>query len=216
MIRDLHGNIIPMGKVIRTLNENFLAISELPNWLEVSGSTSGYNYSIVGPDIDYGYLQLTTPTIQNSDCVLSILPSGINMDKIKEIVLSVDALVFESADVEFYLELVNGTYKGVSLACENGGYTDIRIRKADGVYSIPVNYDLLGMNGFKRKRNITLRIRSDKKIVLMEGDSVFFEKTVNDAAINGILYPRMVIKNMSSDQSQFLRISALSLSIIHN
>ena len=216
MIRDIHGNILPLGKTIRTLEETFLGITTLPSWLTVTGEY-GVNSAIVGPEADYGYLQVNTDTFNNNVATLNVLPTGIDMSKVKEIILSVDSLVYSDQTVNIFISIMDmDVTKGVTIQ-EKDNAVEIVGRNATSSYTVLTNYRIKGLSEFKRRRNLILRLRSDGTVSLLEGDNVCAEVKLTSAQmdLSGVLYPSISVQTMNS-APQYLRLSRVALSIIHN
>ena len=220
MIRDIDGNIVPFGKVERKLEECFLG-SALPAWLTVTGTGSG---SIVLPHVDYGYYQLTTGETVNNLVTLNILPTGIDMTKFKEIKLDIDALVFGSNEetVDFFVGMIDSAVdRGFTiqhLFTGTVGYAfDVRTRHTTGDTVQEINYDLMANGDWQRRRNLTIRLRSDSTISLAENDSVFWEKTIpsTEMLLNGVLLPTISLRTRTAG-AKYVRFSRIALTLIHN
>jgi hypothetical protein len=218
MIRDFEGNIVPLGKTARTLEENFLGITALPSWLTVSGSGQ-FSHSIVPPNADYGYLQLNTGTSQYSSVELNILPAGIDMSKIKEVILEFDSLKFSNtsqSELHYFVEL-KGTDTGVTLRSDtdNIGST-IRTAYVGGTLDTDINYDPITKDG-TASRNLSLRLRADGTFVLAESGYVLLEKKFDNTQLNlsGVIFPKLSIMTRNAG-SKWVRLSAARLTIIHN
>jgi len=214
MIRDMQGDILQAGKTIRTKEETFLGISSLPNWLTVTGR--GATSSIAGLETDYGYLQINTGSDVSDVTVLNIFPNGVIFDNIKEIILSLDSLVFSSASIIFFMSIMNvGATKGVTI--EDRAVNTAIVGRNVSKVTIPTNYKMLGSSEFQRRRNISLRLRSNGTVALLEGDNVFAEKTFTTAEmdLNGVLFPQIAIQTDVA-VSNYLRLSRIALTIIHN
>lgn len=56
------GQVIPHGKVSRTLEENFLTASALPSWLEASSGTASFD----APSAGFGGCKMTTGSTTNN------------------------------------------------------------------------------------------------------------------------------------------------------
>jgi len=219
MIRDMNGNIVPFGKTHRKIEETFMFSTTLPSWLTVTGT--GATSSIVLPHTDYGYLQVNTGATANNVSTLNILPSGIDMTKCKEIILEIDSFVTsENEDhMELYFNMNNGAgNKGISLITQksvNATLPFVKVRPSNALQ--PINYNIIQGSEYNRRKNIVIRLRSDKTYVLMECDNVVFEYAIpaENIDIDAILLPQIAIKTLANEANYF-RLSRVAISIIHN
>lgn len=217
MIRDINGEILPYGKTKRTIEETFLATTTLPSWLTINGGT-GFGYEIIPPSTSRGYLSVKTPNANNNGNVtLNILPNGIHMGHIKEIVLELDSLVFDSDKINLYISFQNSaSTAGVEISDR---YTTFNaVGKIGGVATNQkVNYHLRDFAGYNKRRNLSIRIRDDRTVILAEGDSVFFEHqfTPSQLKIDELIFPRIIAATTES-VNHYVNFSRIAFSVIHN
>lgn len=225
LIRDFNGNIIPLGKTIRTISEPFF-LGTLPGWMTVTGDT-GYSYSIAGPDTDQGYLQVTAAAGVGNRAFLNLFPNGLNfvqttgIPKIKEVIIELDSLVFDSANLTFYVDLRDASgQNGFLLTAVGNNPQSVTITgyNANTPTTVNVNYDILYQLDVPErsyKRNLVCRFQWDGTYILAEGDSVFCAGKFTSSQINTnyLLYPKVWIYN-SDTASHYFRVSQVSCSVV--
>lgn len=210
MLKDMNGQPIPFGKTTKTLEENFLGTTALPSWLTFEGTGT---HAIVPPNVDYGFLQLSTGEVANDTVTLKILPNGVNMNYVKELILELDSFCFDTSftGLQYFINFVTAD-------SQNGftfyGQTSVlRGRKAGVVTEKTANYALEQ----NRRINLTFRIRNDGTVVLMEGDQIVFEYrfTTTEMDIKKLIYPSFLIRTLDGTKKT-VRFSRVALSLVHN
>lgn len=223
MLRDTQGDVIPLGKTSRKIEETFLNTTTLPSWLAFSpGSTGVSTYRIVGIEEDYGYFEMKTDALTNSGAKLSIFPNGINFNNIKEVIIELNSVVFSSgSSLEFFFQFANPT-SFVSLrslpAYAKKTVLDIRNDSA-GVRDVKnINhYPIIDLDEYKRKRNFSIRLRNDGTFVLESENIVVAEYKMSTAQFNKdrVYFPELTIKTVDSN-AKWMRFSRIAATIIHN
>lgn len=222
MIRDLNGDIIPLGKTIKKVEENFLTSTTLPNWLDFGGNGAP-EQRIVGLESDYGYFEMKTGAATGDSAKLNIFPNGINMTNIKEVIIELDSLVFSSgSNIEFFLQFQSPSAH-ISLRSLPSNYNNTTlfdIRNDDtevrDLFQIK-QYPIIPLNEYKRRRNIALRLRHDGTLVLSSHDIVVAEYKMSSKQFNPnkIYHPELIVKTLDNT-AKWLRISRIGVTIIHN
>ena len=220
MLRDMEGNIIPSGKTKRTLEETFLYTKDLPGWMELKGNGIGTpSFEVVGIAESYGYLELQTGENINSSSILHLLPKGVSMEHINEVIFELDSVSFSTDyNMEFAVILRDDSNQnGFSFFANRGVvYFDVRSGGSRTDKNI-AHYPILRLSEFKRRRNLRLSVRKSGLATLFEGDIVVaqvkFEEGQMD--LSKVLYPRVMVKT-HENKINYLRVSRIALTIVHN
>lgn len=221
MIRDMQGEVVPYGKTARKIEEVFLT-DNLPSWLVVNGDT-GYSNTVVLPHQDYGYFELKTGNQIGNKATLNLLPNGVDMTKVKEIIVEMDSLVFsgnenqmefsvqlESADELYgFAFLTRGTIGNSFIRGKNGAADPLNIHVD--------NFNILTKDEWKRKKNLQVRLRDNRTIVLGGYGDTFMERAIVPDRMNiqRVLYPKLIIET-KENIAHYLRLSKISITLIHN
>lgn len=222
MIRDMEGNVVPVGKTIRKMEECFFTTT-LPGWMQLNGN-GGQSSKVVLPHEDYGYIQVSTGAAIDSEASIDLLPNGVDMSKIKEIVIELDSLVFSSNenDIEFYLQLYsadknNGICFFGSKDLTKGSYMRAKNETSPALDIEVFYYNILRLEEWKRRKNLVMRVRNNGTIIIGEGDNTFLEYKFTTTRLNlqKVLYPKVLVKT-KVDSSQWMRISRVGLTLFHN
>lgn len=214
MIRDLRGNIVPYAKTTKTVSENFLASTSLPNWLNVNNN----NYNIYGLSTTRGHIELFTSNTANENTTLNIFPNGINIDFIKEIKLEFDSLSFTSSGITFSMSFCDSQGNGIELI-DNDSIPFSVISNNNGIKTTKtLPYNLRNNSGYDKRRNISVIVRDDNTFILSECDSVIYEYQFSDSELNlnGVLYPRISICANVDNVKRKMEFSCIRLSVSHN
>lgn len=216
----MQGNIIPAGKTARKIEETFLTVKTLPSWLTLTG-TGTPTSNIVGIESDYGYLELKTSAAVGDSAQFNLFPNGVKMDNIKELIIDLDSLCFSSAGdkARFYLNITTSeNSNGASLSSER---TVTKLTARNNYVQTAkevMQYPILQLDEHKRRRNISMRVRNDRTVTLLEGDNVIAEHqfSASEMAISGsIIKPRIVLVNDTAAQN-WIRFSRIAVTVVHN
>lgn len=220
MIRDISGNIVPVGKTARRLEECFL-YNYSPSWITQSGDV-GYAHTMSYPHESHGYIMYETDSATNSEMTVNVLPDGVNMETCEEISLTIESLYFNSINGNVKFCLCNDAMtKGFYLEVQQANAAKlVFLSDLNGATEEEIAYDILDSGEYKRRRNITLKLRKDKTVILLEGDDVIYEKQISsDNMVSyDILKPRIEVVNLitSTTASYKCYMSKIALEIQHN
>lgn len=217
-MRDLQGNTIPSGKTTRKIEETFLGSTTLPSWMTVTGDNN-FNFTIVPPQTDYGFLEVKTGNSVNNQATLNIFPNGINMQKIKEVKIEIDSLVFlgDHATSVFTME-ISDTSKGVQIVAE-GHTVKLKVKNPTQTLEWVIPQNWLYPGEWDQRKNIALSIKSDGTVALLESGTVVLKKkfTSEEMDITGILFPRLTVKKINTNAYGYsFKTSRVGFSLIHN
>lgn len=220
MLRGMTGELIYTGKTLRTIQECFIETTELPSWMTLSGTAPTIEF--VDLTNDYGGIRLKTGAALNNVATINVLPSGIRLDKLKEFILEVDSLVFNSPNIIFEISLLNASgTKGFRFADHSSDDAIGTIMAAkhwqNGETSKRLHYDALDNDEYKRRRNLKLHVRSDMTIAMSEGDSVFgqFTFATTQVTLDEVLFPKISVKTTAAADN-YCKFSRVGVTLVHN
>lgn len=229
LIRDDDGNIIPLGRTIRTFDDPLipgLAFANTPAgtpWLTTDLGTANFN-SGVSAATNPGQATIATAATINS--FARVKTNFVILDtNYKEIVWTVQAL---SCDVDSPIKM----QFGISQDGNNGG-CDLVQASTDALASIqttaaaatngtyPANYRLVDGNAFtavavaRKYKNITMRLQPQLgKVYILEDDQDMVAADISATFTHGSLRPYVVMQTLEAVAHNF-KISRATLTLIH-
>lgn len=223
IVRDLKGEIVPVGKTYRKLEENFLGVKTIPSWM----INSSGSYTISTTETTQGYLQLSTGANLDDKAEIRFL-GGINMNYIREIVLKLDSLYFSHGDatIDIHISMQSNTNTGVSFSQRYSGHMGdapelmrfIARKNPDINTEKRINYILAAKGEYKRRKNLSFHLRSDRTVYMMENDVVVAMYRFSDAEmdLDEPVVPRIIIQTKEAGTAVSMYVSRVELGIWHN
>jgi len=223
IVRDLNGEIVPVGKTYRKLEEPFLGIKTIPSWMN---NTFG-SYSISTPKTTQGYLKISTGLNLNDKAEIKLL-GGICMDYVKEVMIKMDSFYFSHGDamMDVCVSLQSKSNAGVSFGQQyskhigdNPELMRFIARKKPNVNTArKVNYTLTANGEYKKRKNISFHLRNDRTVYMMENDIVVAEHQFSSEKmdLNDPIEPSITIHTKKAGIAVSLYVSRIELGIWHN
>jgi hypothetical protein len=219
IIRDLDGKVIPMGRISRSIEENFFGAA-LPSWLTVTGnSTVNPTSNLMDMTASNGGLRLNAGTNTGTTTYLSMFPTGIKFDLFKEIIIDVTFNVW-NVNSTFKFKMLNAAEtKGIFVEDSSNQLKVYPYHSVNGVGpAVNANYKVIASGENNKRRTLRFRLQSDGTFAIaVEDDMYFFIKKFTPAELetNDILFPKVghTIRNAGTYTMQFYKVGA---TVIHN
>jgi hypothetical protein len=218
IIRDIDGNIVPMGRMSKRIEEGFFGTS-LPSWLAVTGtSTAAPTNQLVDMTAATGGIRLNCAANINSTIYLGMFPNGLKFDMFKEIIIDVNFNVW-NVNSNFRFELLNaGKTKGVKIEDDSSQLKVYPCHSVNGFGAATLaHYKVISGGENNKRHSLRFRLQSDGTVVIGTQDTIFFEKkfSPSELQMDDILFPKIGIINRVSG-SYTMNISKIAAEVVYN